>query len=455
MLLVIVPVLVLFLVILLPIPLIKNINIRLGLFLSAILAMVLGHLSFGEGALAAIDGIDKLSWVIGLSIFGSIYAQTQVKLGAIDTVLGAFRASIGKTPKGLVASIIITLVISGSLLGDGIAAATVIGILIVKALDDLGLSPEQTGCIILLGSGLGALMPPITQAIFLASSLVGTSADPVMQIGYLTTSILVVISIFWTWSFLKIKELPPELIPDRSAGRILADEWRNLFPLIVLVIIIVLRSGFNIEILQILDPILAPFKKIPVLRAIVSFGGVSRVLQAIIVATIVAFGAKTVRSSGGEVIKKGLVSVSKTVQIQVCAGIMIGAFYKAGLIDTVLVFTKTLSAEMLKLGGGAMLMLVGMLTGSQSTGQNTIFTFMAPILTENLGVSPVNAALGGAHLAVAGQSMPPACLTTFVIVGIVGGVLAKKADPIKIMFLALPVTLASALIGYAAWFGLF
>lgn len=181
----------------------------------------------------------------------------------------------------------------------------------------------------------------------------------------------------------------------------------------------------------------------------------SRVLQAIIVATIVAFGAKAVRSKGGEVIKKGLVSVSKTVQIQVCAGIMIGAFYKAGLIDTVLVFTKTLSAEMLKLGGGAMLMLVGMLTGSQSTGQNTIFTFMAPILTENLGVSPVNAALGGAHLAVAGQSMPPACLTTFVIVGIVGGVLAKKADPVKIMFLALPVTLASALIGYAAWFGLF
>lgn len=259
--LVIVPVIVLFLAILLPIPQIKNINIRLGLLLSAILAMVLGHLSFGEGAWAAIDGIDKLSWVIGLSIFGSIYAQTQVKLGAIDTVLGVFRASIGKTPKGLIAAIIVTLVLSGSLLGDGIAAATVIGILIVKALDDLGLSPEQTGCIILMGSGLGALMPPITQAIFLASTLAGSPVDPVMQIGYFTTGILVAISIFWSWSFLKIKKLPPELIPDRSAGKIFADEWRNLFPLLVLVAIIILRSGFNVELLQVLDPILVPFKK--------------------------------------------------------------------------------------------------------------------------------------------------------------------------------------------------
>ncbi len=452
MLLVIVPVILLFLVILLPIRQISNINIRLGLFLSAIAAMAMGGLGFGEGFQAAIFGIDKLSWVIGLSIFGSIYAQTQVKMGAIDTVLGMFRATIGKTPKGLVASIIITLVISGSLLGDGIAAATVIGILIIKALDDMGLSPEQTGCIILMGSSMGALMPPITQAIFLSSALVGTDIGPVINIGYFTTGLLVLISVLWSWTFLKIKSLPSELIPDRSAGKIFGDEWRNLFPLIVLVVIIVLRSGFHIELLTILDPVLAPFKAIPIVRGIVSFGGVSRILQAIIVATLVAFGAKSVRSKGAEVVKNGIVAVSKTVQIQVFAGIMIGAFYKAGLIDAVLVFTKTLSAGMMKIGGGAMMMLVGMLTGSQSTAQNTIFTFLGPILTDNFAVNPTFASLGGAHLAAAGQSMPPACLTTFVIVGIVGGILAKKADPLKIMFLALPVTLASALIGYIAWF---
>ena len=452
---VVIPVVILFLAILLPIPQIKNYNVRFGLLLSALTAMVLGHMSPGAGVQAAVFGIDKLSWVIGLSIFGSIYAQTQVKMGAIDTVLETFRASIGKTPKGLIASIILTLVIAGSLLGDAIASVTVIGILVVKALDDMGLSAEQTGCILLLGAVLGSIMPPITQGLFLASSLVGVSVDPVIRMGYVTVGILVVVSILWSWTFLKIKKLPDELIPDRTVGKILADDWRCLVPLMILVTIIILRSGFHIEVLQFLDPVLSPLKDIPILRAVIAFGGVSRILQAIAVATIIAFFAKSVRSKGGEVFKKGLLSVSKTVQIQLCAGIMIGVFYKAGMIDTVLAFTKTLSAAMLKIGGGAMLMLVGMLTGSQSTAQNTILSFLGPVLTGNLDVKPVEAALGGAHLAMAGQSMPPACLTTFVIVGIVGGILAKKADPVKIMFLGFPITVLSAAIGYAAWFGLF
>lgn len=455
MLLVIISVVVLFLVILLPIPQIKDFNVRLGLLLSAVLAMILGHIGFVGSIQAAVFGIDKLSWVIGLSIFGSIYAQTQVETGAIDTVLNIFRASIGKTPKGLVATIIITLVIAGSLLGDAIASVTVIGILVVKALDDMGLSAEQTGCILLLGAVLGSIMPPITQAIFLSATLVGTPVDPVIKMGYVTVSILVVVSILWCWTFLKIKELPSELIPDRSVGKIFSDERSRLFPLFVLVTIIILRSGFQIDILQFMDPMLNPLGNIPILRAVVAFGGVSRILQAIAVATIVAFLGKALRGKAGEVFKNGLVSVSKTVQIQICAGIMIGAFYKAGMIEVVLAFTKTLSATMLKFGGGAMLMLVGMLTGSQSTAQNTIFSFLGPILTGNLHVKPVEAALGGAHLAMAGQSMPPACLTTFVIVGIVGGILAKKADPVRIMVLGLPITILSALIGYAAWFGLF
>ncbi len=452
---VLIPVVVLFLAILLPIPQIKNYNVRFGLLLSAVIAMILGHLSPVQGIQAAVFGIDKLSWVIGLSIFGSIYAQTQVKMGAIDTVLSTFRASIGKTPKGLIAAIILTLVIAGSLLGDAIASVTVIGILVVKALDDMGLSPEQTGCILLLGAVLGSIMPPITQGLFLASSLVGTAVDPVIRMGYISVGGLVMVSILWSWTFLKIKELPAELVPDRNVGQILADEWKCLTPLIVLVTIIILRSGFHIELLQVMDPILQPLKTIPIIRAVVAFGGVSRILQAIAVATIIAFCTRAVRSRAAEVFRDGLVSVSKTVQIQLCAGVMIGAFYKAGMIGTVLAFTKTLSAAMLKFGGGAMLMLVGMLTGSQSTAQNTIFSFMGPILTGNFDVQPVEAALGGAHLAMAGQSMPPACLTTFVIVGIVGGILAKKADPVKIMLLGFPITVLSAAIGYAAWFGLF
>ncbi len=46
------------------------------------------------------------------------------------------------------------------------------------------------------------------------------------------------------------------------------------------------------------------------------------------------------------------------------------------------------------------------------------------------------------------------CLTTFVLVGIVGGVLAKKADP-SASVPGLSHNDPVALIGYAAWFGLF
>ena len=69
--------------------------------------------------------------------------------------------------------------------------------------------------------------------------------------------------------------------------------------------------------------------------------------------------------------------------------------------------------------------------------------------------SATKAALGAAHLAMAGQSMPPVCLTTFVVAGLVGGILAKKVDPVRIMIMALPVTLYFAAVGLAAWFQLF
>ncbi|MGB9793285.1 MAG: hypothetical protein ACPLRU_04210, partial [Desulfofundulus sp.] len=64
-------------------------------------------------------------------------------------------------------------------------------------------------------------------------------------------------------------------------------------------------------------------------------------------------------------------------------------------------------------------------------------------------------ALGAALLAMAGQSMPPVCLTTFVVVGIVGGILAKKVDPVRVMLMALPVTVYFTLVGLAAWFQVF
>ncbi|MCC8177675.1 MAG: hypothetical protein LIO38_00945, partial [Cloacibacillus sp.] len=124
---VIVPLIVLFGIVLIPIKAIKKYNIILALLLCSATALAMGGVSPEVIPGALLSGIERIAWVIGLSIFGSIYAQTQVKLGTIDTVLGCLKASVGRRPKGLIISIFLTLVIAGSLLGDAIASCTIIG----------------------------------------------------------------------------------------------------------------------------------------------------------------------------------------------------------------------------------------------------------------------------------------------------------------------------------------
>lgn len=448
MLTVLLPVLALFVIILLPLPKIGG-DARIGLLTAAVLAFLLGRVGLGPAILASIDGIDRIAWVIGLATFGSIYAQTQIKLGTMDTVLNIFRALFGHSPRGLITAVVLSLVLAGSLLGDAVAASTVIGVLVVMSLTELGLNGEQVGLTILLGGILGSIMPPITQAFFLAASLVDTPVDPVIGIGYITVGIGVIVALFTVWRYVHIKELPAELIPDRSAGRIFADEWPRLIPLFVLGGIIILRSGFNIEVLKILDPLL-PFGQVPILKAFTN-----RIIQAIIVTTLLTLAYPKVRPHTKAIFADGLRAVAKTGQIQICAGIMLGAFYASGMVDQVVAFTKGLTPTAVTFGGAMAILLIGMLTGSQSTAQNTLIPFLGSMLVQNFGVSGTKAALGAAHLAMAGQSMPPVCITTFVIAGVVGGILAKKVDPVRIMIMAFPVTLYFTAVGLAAWFQLF
>ena len=60
-------------------------NVNAGLLIAGALSLILGGVFNPVDWFAAgIDGVDKLAWVICLSIFGSIYASTQVKLGTIE-----------------------------------------------------------------------------------------------------------------------------------------------------------------------------------------------------------------------------------------------------------------------------------------------------------------------------------------------------------------------------------
>src|SRR5699024_3300565 len=131
-------------------------------------------------------GIDSLSWVILLSIVGAIYAESQVKLAAIDSTLNSLLSDLGISPKVLITAVFIPLIIAGSFLGDAIAASAVIGFLVIHSLHEMKIKPVQIGMIILVGASIGSIMPPITQGVFLSSSLIETDPSPVIKIAYIT-----------------------------------------------------------------------------------------------------------------------------------------------------------------------------------------------------------------------------------------------------------------------------
>lgn len=424
-------------------------NIKIALLVAAVSSAIISGLGPAETLLAFIDGIDRLSWVIMLSIFGSLYAESQVKLGAMDTTLNSLRAIFGNSPKGLVAAIFITLIIAGSLLGDAIAAATVIGFLVINSLYELKVKPEQIGMIILVGASIGSIMPPITQGVFLSSSLVGIDPSPVINIAYITVGVGGLLAILESFRFVRGKKMPQHLKTEKTAFEILKEKWTTLIPLAVLVAIVIANTLFKYNIFEkwtIFAAVTEPLKAVPILQ-----GVTFQVVSAIIVAIVVSFLFPAVWKESKEVFKGGLSKVSQTVQIQLCAGIMVGVFYASGLIDKVAFMTEGLASSMVKIGGALSMVVVGMLTGSQTTAQSVIVTFLAPIL-KNMEVDPTLIALGASHIAAAGQNMPPVGLTAFVVCGLIGGILSKEVDPIKVMGLALPNSFYFLIVGLIAWF---
>jgi len=445
MLIVIVPIIVLLSIILIKkIPYIGG-NIQIALILTGLIALIMGGFyNPMDWAIAWISGIDRIAWVLGLVLFGSLYAETQVKMGTMETMINFLRSVFGHSPKGLISAVVVALVIAGSLLGDAIAASTVIGVLVIKALAEMELTGEEITTTIVMGAAMGSIMPPITQAIFLSSALLGIAPEPVVKLGYLTVGLGVAIcTTYVATRFIRIKTLPEDLIPKESGGQILRENWLTLVPLSILILLIVLRTGFKIDLLTMsIGPMIKWLAGITIVKGVSNL-----IVMSIIIVTIISFFYPKVYKNSGDVMKMALVNIKGSFSVLICAGLMLGAFYTAGQIDAVKEFALGLNQTVLKLGGGFAEMLIGMLTGSQTTAQNTIFSFFGPALVE-IGVDPVRAAIAGSHLAMSGQGMPPADLTTFVVAGLVGGLLGKKVDPVKSMLLNLPMCLYFMFVGF-------
>lgn len=449
---VIVPVLVLIVLIMVKkIPFVGG-KVTYALIIAGLLALLMGGVFNPlQWVLAWIDGIDKLAWIMALNIFGSIYAASQTEMKTLDLVLNVARVSLGRSPKGLIVAIILVLGLAGSLLGDSVASATVVGILVIGILSDMQISAAGIGCIIMMGASLGSIMPPITQAVFLASSLAQVDTTPVVNISYITVGIgFVICTIYAVFAFVKIKALPEHLIPNKTAGQIMHGNWHLMLPLAVLILLVILQTAAGINLVQMATgPLMGWLSNITILK-----GLSNNIVTFLITATLVSLFFKPVRKNLPKVVKNGVVGALPAVKVELGAALLLGAFYAAGQIEAVQAFAASMEAGALKVSGGLGILLISALTGSQSTGQNTIFSFLAPAVA-SVGVDPVHAAVASAHIASGGQAFPPVSAPALAISAVVESILvqklgkdAGKVDPIRVMVLTLPMSIYFVIVGF-------
>ena len=441
---VVIPIAVLFILILVKkIPYIGG-KIPIALIISALLTLVLGGvLNPIDWGKAWFSGLDRLSWVIVLSLVGSFYGETQAVLGTLDTVVDLFRALFGRSTRGMVLAIIIAIAVGGEAFGDCNGAATVIGLLVIPALAGLGMSGEMIAATIALGTMIGSILPPISQAVMLSTSILDLSqsvVDETIEVTFITAGIIMVFAILYAMFFFvrKNRPLPAEMIPEDGALTILKKGFVSLLPLILVVVLIIMNSIFELNIMQmLLGPVYDFLSQIPVVQ-----GFTNSIVMILIAATIVTFVSKKVRAQAKEVFSSGFKNILPSISVQVCAAFFVGAILAGGQIDV-----EGMSDHVVKIGGGIALVLVGMLTGSQTSAQNVIFTFFGPLLM-NMGVSGQHAAIVGSHLASAGQMLPPTNYTGMITASLVSSKLGIEVNPIKVMLYLLPTAALLAVIGF-------
>ena len=85
-------------------------SIHASLALAGFSALILGGVyNPVTWAQAWFTGLDTVAWVMALTVFGSIYAQTQIRLGTMDVVFRCLKAKFGRKPRALVICVYVAL----------------------------------------------------------------------------------------------------------------------------------------------------------------------------------------------------------------------------------------------------------------------------------------------------------------------------------------------------------
>lgn len=417
-------------------------RLRAAFLLSGLAALVMGgKILLSDWLHAWVVGLDKIEYILWIVLIGSVFSALQITGGAMDTVLRDLCAVLGKSIKGIVMCALICMYIGGALMGTVTATAAVVGILVVPLLDETGMSPTMICAFLVTGGSMGAIMPPVSNAIIIAATLVGVDVSAATSICYVTIGTGLV---FVSWFFCRFYiadhfKLPETMVCRECASEILRRQWKNLMPLAVLLTLVLAGSlpaiDFDIARLLLGWIPLSGGSAYTVLAGIPVLGSfLNRIVQALFWASIVSFVMNyRIREKIFREIRRTLGSSRHMMEIQLCAAVFLGAFTTAGQMDAISAWVCTVHPSVLIVGGGLSLMPSGMLLGAQSTSQSLLTPILASAW-QAIGISPVHAAVASAHLAAAGQGLPPADVNTFAIAGLVSSILHKDVNPLKSMY---------------------
>ena len=418
-----------------------------ALLIAAVLIMILsGHFAPADWANAVIEGLTRMGWVICLCIFVNFYSQTQMRLGTIDAVVRMLRSIFGGSQKALLLSTMLALIFCGAFTGSTMACTTIVGMLVARSLYDCGLSAEKTTATVVIGAMLGSLMPPISSSFFGSSAISGVDVGIVLNEGYKVIGINVVIAIIYVVFVLGGKQrVGFQFSNEREKiGDIWRECWTKMMPMFLLIIIIVLKQCFDINVMSMtVGKLLSPLNNIPVLKSVIS----NYLVLAFLVIGFVGFIYPEVHKEAKGVFQGAYKTSTYIVPVMFAAACLVGAVVTTGGLDMVTEAAAKLNPHVLILGGSAAMSVMGMITGGDSSALNTIFPFFFPAVTA-IGVPALNATVAGSLITVAGQAFPPCDTLVFMACGVLSGILGvKKIDPMKVMMLNLPIGISLTAFG--------
>lgn len=421
-------------------------KIEIALLVSAALALLTSGVYNPIDWLKAIfDGVNRFSWILWMLPAAAIYAQAQIKLGSMDGVVRLLKGFLGNSRRSLIAVTCFSLFIAGSMLGVGSAATAVVGVLVAAALDKDGMPVEITTAIIVMSGALGSLMPPISSSFVQSASIIGANESDVMKIGYVATFAAAIFVLAYTILVFGSKRFGVSTTTAERENplKVLREIWPKLIPMMVLLGLVILNSGFGIDLITMaIGPVLDFLNGIPIIK------GVARTLViSLLIAAAVSFLYKPVRENSKEIFTKAFKSVSGQAIRLICASCLLGAMYAGNQINVIEQVATQLNSYALIFGGGIAMIILGMLTGADSVALSTIMPFYGPAILA-LGLPPATAAVAISCISTAGQGLPPADMMTFVVCGLLSGLLGKKIDPLKVMIYASPMCLCLAGIGF-------